>query len=131
MRHLTQSFVLLAGILATSIAPVPALAGESALRIDDPYVRLVPPGTATTGAVLPILNARRAGRRLGVRCALRGLGFLVVAEVAKQVGLAHTTAGAVGGFLDHDIGLDALGLDRAPVRRVVARGGQLDRRVVV
>ena len=64
MRHLTQSFVLLAGILATSIAPVPALAGESALRIDDPYVRLVPPGTTTTGAFMTIHNASSAERKL-------------------------------------------------------------------
>ena len=32
-----------------------------------------------------------------------------------------------GRFFHDDVGRDALGLDRAPVRREIARGGELDR----
>ena len=47
-----------------------------------------------------------------------------------EVGFAQARAAfTVGGFFDVDIGNDALGLNGAAVRRVVARGGQLDRRV--
>lgn len=64
MRHLTKSLALLTGFLAISISPVSTIAGESALRVDDPYVRLVPPGTKTTGAFMTIHNAGNAERKL-------------------------------------------------------------------
>ena len=61
MYHLPRLLVLTTAALAVSTA---ALAGESALRIDDPYVRLVPPGTTTTGAFMTIHNASNAERKL-------------------------------------------------------------------
>ena len=57
MYHLPRLLVLTTAALAVSTA---ALAGESALRIDDPYVRLVPPGTTTTGAFMTIHHASSA-----------------------------------------------------------------------
>ena len=61
MYHLPRLLVLTTAALAVSTA---ALAGESALRIDDPYIRLVPPGTTTTGAFMTIHNASNAERKL-------------------------------------------------------------------
>ena len=61
MYHLPRLLVLTTAALAVSTA---ALAGESALRIDDPYVRLVPSGTTTTGAFMTIHNASSAERKL-------------------------------------------------------------------
>ena len=51
MHHLTRLLALTTTALAVSAS---ALAGESALRIDDPYIRLVPPGTTTTVYVGPV-----------------------------------------------------------------------------
>jgi len=56
----------------------------------------------------------------------------VIREVLLKIGLAQAQpvqAIAIGVLIDQQIGNDALGLDRAAVRRVVARGGQLDRGV--
>ena len=61
MYHLPRLLVLTTAALAVSTA---ALAGESALRIDDPYVRLVPSGTTTTGAFMTISNSGSADRKL-------------------------------------------------------------------
>ena len=61
MHHLTRLLALTTAALAVSAL---ALAGESALRIDDPYIRLVPPGTTTTGAFMTIHNASNAERKL-------------------------------------------------------------------
>ena len=61
MYHLPRLLVLTTAALAVSTA---ALAGESALRIDDPYVRLVPSGTTTTGAFMTIRNAGDTDRKL-------------------------------------------------------------------
>src|SRR5712692_4296994 len=73
------------------------------------------------------------GRRLGAG-ALRLVGpavlFLLVDEVLFQIRLAQPPRGRRSGILDHDIGDDALRLDRAAARRVVTGGGQLDRGVV-
>jgi hypothetical protein len=68
---------------------------------------------------------------------VRAFAFLVLAlEVAAQVRLAprsfrRSLALEVIGkfFLDHRLRLDTLGLDRAPRRRVVARGGKSERTV--
>ena len=65
---------------------------------------------------------------------LAGLVLLLVgaAQVLLQVGLAHAQRGehvALGGFVEPDVGHDALGLDRAAAGRVVARGGDLQRGV--
>ena len=49
-----------------------------------------------------------------------------------EVGFAHpqrTEQIALGGFVEHHVGHDALGLDRLAARRVVARGGDLQRRL--
>ncbi len=70
------------------------------------------------------LDARR-GRRRAVLLLFR----LAVGEVPGEVGLAHARE-RVGRVLDHDVRLDAQGLDRAAARRVVARRGELDGRVV-
>jgi len=61
MRHLSKSLALIAGLLAISI---PAFAADATLRVDDPYIRLVPPGTTTTGAFMTIHNAGNAERKL-------------------------------------------------------------------
>lgn len=48
-----KTFALLLGILLS----FSAFASDSDLRIDEPYVRLVPPGIKTTGAFMVIHNA--------------------------------------------------------------------------
>lgn len=46
-------------------AALPVLAADNAaLSVADPYVRLVPPGTATTGAFMVIKNAGKEDRKL-------------------------------------------------------------------
>src|SRR5581483_900118 len=55
---------------------------------------------------------------------------LVVEQVLLEIHLAQAPGGGRGGILDHEVGLDALRLDRAPARRVIARRRQLDRGVV-
>src|SRR5690606_22654058 len=57
------------------------------------------------------------------------VAVLVVFQMVFQIRLAQsqTRTAAVGAFLDDGVGSDALGLDRAAARRVVARRGQLDR----
>lgn len=61
MYHQTRSLVLTTAFLAIGAS---AIAAESTLRVDDPYVRLVPPGTTTTGAFMTIHNAGTAERKL-------------------------------------------------------------------
>ena len=69
------------------------------------------------------------GLRYGFRFAHRlllGIRVLVVGQVVGEVGLAHARAAhrAFRGFSHRPVGDDAFGLDRAPGRRVIARGGQ-------
>lgn len=61
MHSLSKKFVRFAGLIAVSLS---ALAADPALTVDDPYVRLIPPGTTTTGAFMTIKNASDADRKL-------------------------------------------------------------------
>lgn len=61
MHALCKRLSLVAGLVAISFS---ALAADSTLTIDDPYVRLIPPGTTTTGAFMTIRNAGDADRKL-------------------------------------------------------------------
>ena len=101
---------------------------------------------------LEVFGAAELGQRLGrLACVLascsssflrassrafsRASSFFssAAAEVLLEVGLAHAQRGehvALGGLVEHHVGHDALGLDRAAARRVVARGGDLQRGVV-
>lgn len=60
---MTIRFRHIALLLAT-ISGLPALAGEADLSVADAYVRMVPPGTPTTGAFMTIKNAGSADRKL-------------------------------------------------------------------
>src|SRR5262245_62383287 len=63
-------------------------------------------GSALAVFVLPL--ASQVTAEIGLAARLLGLGLLL--QLIRQI------------FLDHDLGLDALGLDRPTRRRVVARG---------
>lgn len=56
-----RRLALISGLAALSLA---ATASASSLTIDDPYVRLVPPGTTTTGAFMTIHNPGGTERKL-------------------------------------------------------------------
>src|SRR4029079_13956974 len=60
------------------------------------------------------------------------LGALAALQVLVEIGLARAQRREqvpLGGLVEHDVGHDALGLDRRAARRVVAGGGDLERRV--
>ena len=61
MHSLSKTLARFAGLIAVSLS---ALAADAALSIDDPYVRLIPPGTTTTGAFMTIRNAGNTDRKL-------------------------------------------------------------------
>src|SRR5208282_1442557 len=53
-------------------------------------------------------------------------------QMSIEVSLAQLERGFLLGraIVEHDIGRDAFSLDRTPVRRVVARGGQFERGII-
>ena len=61
MHSLSKTLARFAGLVVVSLS---ALAADAALSIDDPYVRLIPPGTTTTGAFMTIRNAGNTDRKL-------------------------------------------------------------------
>ena len=74
----------------------------------------------------------RASSRAFSRASSFCSSTLAAHQVLVEVGLAHAQGGehvAFGGLVEHDVGHDALGLDRGAARRVVARGGDLQRGV--
>ena len=56
--------VLASALLLTLILVPGTRAGEAVLSVQDPYVRLVPPGIQTTGGFMLIRNSGTADRRL-------------------------------------------------------------------
>jgi periplasmic copper chaperone A len=50
--------------LLAAAASLPAFAGDTDISIADPYVRMVPPGTSTTGAFMVVKNGSNADRKL-------------------------------------------------------------------
>jgi hypothetical protein len=61
MNTLFRRFALLLAVAAT----LPAYAGEAAdVSVADPYVRMVPPGTPTTGAFMVVKNDGSTDRKL-------------------------------------------------------------------
>ena len=86
-----------------------------------------------------VLLGRHIGRAAGLLVVIAGRALLIrifALEVTAQIGFA-TRAERVGllleivrqFLLDHNLGLDALGLNRAARRRVIARGGKPERTV--
>ena len=61
LRHLAAT--LAAALACTLGTALPALA-DSSIKVDDPYVRLVPPGTPNTGAFMVIKNTGSADRKV-------------------------------------------------------------------
>src|SRR6185369_11216708 len=101
---------------------------------------------------LKVLGAAELGRRLRRTVARRDLGLVLLArfvarllarlvldlgalaalQVLLEVGFASAKRReqvAFGGLVEHDVGNDALGLDRRTARRKVARGRDLERGV--
>jgi copper(I)-binding protein len=54
----------IARIICTAAFSLSAFAADSSLSVDDPYVRLAPPGVTTTGAFMTISNSGSADRKL-------------------------------------------------------------------
>lgn len=60
-KRMLLPLALAMSVLALSSA---ALAADSALKVDDPYVRLIPPGAKATGAFMSIHNPQGTDRKL-------------------------------------------------------------------
>ena len=54
----------IAQVICTAAFSLSAFAADSSLTVDDPYVRLAPPGITTTGAFMTISNSGSADRKL-------------------------------------------------------------------
>jgi copper(I)-binding protein len=80
MKTVDTNILRLALLLAATAAlPPPLLAAEAELTVSDHYVRMVPPGTPTSGAFMTIKNSGNTDRKL----------LKVESPVAKTVEL-HT-----------------------------------------
>lgn len=59
-----QRFLVLIAIILASLLPCVTYADDPGLMIHDPYVRLVPPGTKTSGTFMVIKNTSSVDRQL-------------------------------------------------------------------
>ncbi len=64
MKMAMKKLSLAALLLAASLIAIGVHAADSAIAIDDPYVRLVPPGIRTTGGFMVIRNTGTTDRQL-------------------------------------------------------------------
>src|SRR5690606_12244816 len=138
------------GFHALSSAPHPATdAHDSCLPACTPFpVALPPPATRSVAFILDdtlALEKTHGLTKLVIICtaqleARHGFALLVIlafslfrsglflhaCQMADQVDFTHAFGRTVLGLFDDDVRLDALGLDRTAVRRVIARRGELD-----